>query len=378
LEAKLKKQLLTTTALVVAGALVASGSAFAKKKKATKPVWTLGGGWEMQLGIVDDNSKEVGDKGGVDVRNSAEIHFGVNHKLDNGIKIKGKVEMEGNTSTDQVDEAFFSISGSFGEIRVGSEDPVTDLMVASYAGSLATDVGNSTHIGVAQWHTTPTGFIKATGPEVDAGSGDAEKIAYFTPRIEGFQVAVGYMPNAQEDESGATPLNTAARHDGYAIAANYNTKIDKISIGVAAGYVTMKHVAGFNTPEKTQNDPAGVTAGIKVSSGGLKLAVGYGNKYNERGATTDNSAEVLSYGAQYKWGAHGVSIAYVDGETIGLNETAGEDKTELLNLAYSRTLGPGVAWRTNLAWADYEGEDTTITTDDADSFSVVTGLKLSF
>jgi len=61
-----------------------------------------------------------------------------------------------------------------------------------------------------------------------------------------------------------------------------------------------------------------------------------------------------------------------------VNETAGEDESELVNVAYARELGPGVSWRTNLMFADYDGEDATITTDDTDGWALITGLKLSF
>jgi len=250
LEGKLKKQLLTTTALAVAGALVmsgpifvmASGDAFAqaKKKKATKPVFTLGGGWETTFGFADQEAKVVGDKTGFDVHNSTEVYFQVNHLLDNGIRIKGRVELEGQQSGDQIDETWFAVSGAFGEVRIGSEDPVTDLMVGGYSGNKATGVGHNTNLSLDDWIAIPSGHTAGRTLDIDAGFGDAEKIAYFTPRIEGLQLGVSYMPNGAKDASSSIPNNSTSVHDGWALAANYTRKIDKIAIGVAVGYVTGK------------------------------------------------------------------------------------------------------------------------------------------
>jgi hypothetical protein len=140
----------------------------------------------------------------------------------------------------------------------------------------------------------------------------------------------------------------------------------------------MKNASDQNTPETNQNDPAGYTAGIRLKAHGATIAGSYSRTVNERGVLTDASSEVVSVGANYKWGANGVSIAWNSGEVVGVNEQAGEDETEFVNIAYSRTLGPGVAWRTNLMFADFEGEDTTVTTDDADSWALVTGIKIGF
>ena len=142
----MKKQLMTTTALVVAGVLATSGVALAQKK-ASKPSLRLGGWFEGGVGVVDDddngsNAPHIG----VDVFHDSEVHFKGSATLDNGIKIRTRVEIEGNTEGAATinDEAYINISGGFGQIRIGAEDGAGHLMTTGTLGHWATNAGQNT------------------------------------------------------------------------------------------------------------------------------------------------------------------------------------------------------------------------------------------
>ena len=140
----MKKQLLTSTALVAAGVMAVSGPALANG-----PKLSVGGSMTQIFGTGSDSAAfeaaqlAGGDDGrvGWDVHSDAEIHFNGSVTLDNGIRIRGRVELEGNslpdagiganvsnggaaagTSEDFIDEHWMRISGSFGELRLGSTD----------------------------------------------------------------------------------------------------------------------------------------------------------------------------------------------------------------------------------------------------------------
>ena len=156
----MKKQLMTTTALVAAGVLATVGAAQAK------PKMVVGGYFEAGIGAAD-NEEQLGSRVAVDVFQDSEVFFKGSVKLDNGIKIRTRVELEAqtgkgttsgaNNSNDIVDEAYMSISGKFGEIRVGSEDNAAHLMVTRRQGSWGTNVGQNTSFDVSNWVETPSG-----------------------------------------------------------------------------------------------------------------------------------------------------------------------------------------------------------------------------
>ena len=62
------------------------------------------------------------DFDGVDVSTNTEIFFLPKIVLDNGIQIGANIQLEGETSGDQIDESYVQIKGSFGEVNIGSEN----------------------------------------------------------------------------------------------------------------------------------------------------------------------------------------------------------------------------------------------------------------
>ena len=91
----MKKQLLSATALATAAMLGASGSAIAQK--ASKPTIAVGGYYNGGVRITD-NADAVGgrDTGGFASFNDSDIHFKMSGMLDNGIRIGGRWELEGD------------------------------------------------------------------------------------------------------------------------------------------------------------------------------------------------------------------------------------------------------------------------------------------
>ena len=115
----MKKVLLGTTALLGAG-LVASPAFAADGIKLG-----VGGFFKTayMVNFDDDGEGELGNERNTDgVFSDAEIHFDGSTVLDNGLEVGGHVELEGETATDQIDEAYVFFSGGFGEFRMGSQD----------------------------------------------------------------------------------------------------------------------------------------------------------------------------------------------------------------------------------------------------------------
>ena len=136
----------------------------------------------------------------------SEVHFNASTALDNGVKIKARVELEGETQADQIDETWMRISGSFGEFRFGEADKPVDTMVLGSAGHGAS-VGMNHRFHTGAIFTTP-GTVSITNNTSSDISGDAGGIQYYTPRVSGFQLGVSYTPDNNQD---AQPRQTPTR-----------------------------------------------------------------------------------------------------------------------------------------------------------------------
>lgn len=106
----MKYEFRATTAVAAVLALSAVAPAALAQEK---PKLTLGGFTTQDFGF-SENDGTSGFKDGFDQKSDTEVHFNFSTTLDNGLKISGRIELEGNTSSDQIDENFLRLSGSFG------------------------------------------------------------------------------------------------------------------------------------------------------------------------------------------------------------------------------------------------------------------------
>lgn len=375
----MKKQLLTTTALVAAGVLVTASTASAAQLK-------VGGYMEGIVGFSDDDRPFTagGDPGtGFDVQQDSEVHFKSSTTLDNGLKIRTRLELEGfsnapgaTTNGDEIDEAYVAVSGKWGEVRIGSEDNAAHLMVTPTSGSWATNVGQNLNFDVADWIAYPAGHKLDKTTRLEVGEGDAEKITYFTPRVAGFQAGISYMPSGDEDNQS---LSTATVDivNGWAVGTNYRGKFSKVGVGLAAGYAEAQPAQSASTV-LIKSDPKGWSASGKVSFSGVTLAAGYLRTINRDGtSTTDNGGTSLDLGAKYDFGKNHVSIGYVRNESEADRAVVGEDESDRMQVSYRRDLGAGIQYRLNLSYADYQGENAG-SADDNEGVAVHTSVRLSF
>ena len=151
---------LKLTAVSAAALMLASAPALAQSKSA-KPTLSLGGFYDQKLSITaQDNDQGLSDSG-VRVRNDVEVYFVGNATLDNGIKIYTRVELEGGTNAatqttdagnnvqsadntyDQIDEAFMTVSGSFGSIKAGMTDSAPKGMTTGLQGVWSQHAGEN-------------------------------------------------------------------------------------------------------------------------------------------------------------------------------------------------------------------------------------------
>ena len=239
----MRKTLLATTALAAAGAF-AAGTALADEM-AEKLSVGVSGYMEQWIGgasvdATDKDGKDLGD-GGVRQYSDSEIFFKGSLEADNGLKFSVKVELEANSSEgkeatprgDQIDESQATVSGGFGEIQIGSEDHAASLM--HYGNK---DVGVGLNCGDASFISGVSGCAGEGGLGLGTSGwligGDDQKISYFTPRMEGVQFGLSYIPDTDSEDSVTPALHND--HDAVAVGLNYMGGIGDTSVALSAGY----------------------------------------------------------------------------------------------------------------------------------------------
>jgi hypothetical protein len=354
----MKKQLMTTTALVAAGVIAVSGAALGASVKVSGNL----------SGIVSAASQDTKNYLGVGVWHDAEIHFTGSRTLDNGMKVKAKVEMEGQAGSVTHDEAHLTISGAFGSINVGANDNAADAMVGGSSGSGATNVGRNTGLHISKSIIKPSGHAASSGNTLDLGMSDANGISYMTPRVSGTQVGMSFTPSFAQTNNQV--LQTTSHNNGMAIAANYKGKMGGTSVTLAAGYMSAENKTS------TSADLSGVAMSVAVTMGKFTVAFGAGEEKNI-GTVSGSGIRYADYGIRFKANKKdSFSLGY---ETVAeaASATAGDDKTSQAMLSYARAMGPGVSGNINLMFANYEGE-VSGSSDDNDGFALQTEIKVKF
>ncbi len=375
----MKKHLLTSTALVAAGMMAVSAPAIAGSKSLV-----LKGDTRQLIGVGENDAAfdaANGERVGFDQQTDGEIHFVGSVTLDNGIKIKTNVQLEANSAAvdsgnDDIDEHWMRISGSFGEIRLGTMDDAAMAMTTGYLGTWGTAAGILPAFDITDWVTNPGTVSTSTVARVDSTS-DGNHISYFTPRTAGFQVGASFIPSTSEDDDNERALNTAGDSDGYSIGVNYVTKFGGAKVGAAFGYGTNK--------ESTVNrsDPEVYGVAFTVSSGPFKVNASYvdrDDQTNDNGVTTVAGQETFEVGLKYSAGGNAFSIGYQAAEASTSAGTAfdGDEHTAMV-VSYSRALMPGVSFLVSGIMADFNNGTVGAAANTSNKGTgIATGLKIRF
>ncbi len=380
----MKKQLLTTSAILTAVVLAAASSSALAQKKSSKPSATVNGyiaqGLQLRGG---GDTAAVGDTDGLDAFGDSEIHFNARGALDSGIKLHARVELESSSEDGHIDEQWLRIQGSFGQVIIGQEDSVGQLMTTGYVGSWVVGVGQNLCFDKAELVPTPSGFNHGGANfcvRLDGADSDDQKISYVTPRFSGFQVGASYARDLAANAADDTVNQDAAAGfiDYVAIAANFDRKFDNMRVAVAAGYNQADKPKGLAASKDTNS---WLVSG-RVDFGGFKIAGGFyqvNDQFDGNGVTTATSDDGSGFdvGVGYQAGPNAFGLAYFSGDNEGTVATAGDDEVDALWLTYKRDLGPGVSWRNTLAWVDWDDEGTAAANQN-DGYALSTMIQMVF
>jgi len=413
----MKKQLLSTSALVAAGMIAASGTAIAQTAPASQPIQvTVGGFMQQSLQYADQDDRVAtaaantsasvtGKTHKMNIVNDVEIWFQGKTTLANGISVALRVELEGNTSNDTIDESFMAIEGAFGRIELGSTDHAamkTKIGAPDLANrgpgftNQATMIGNTIQ--------NPTKSSGANGPFGSSWlrfmDNDSERVSYYTPRFEGFQLGLSYTPEISEDRGDVVKYESNNYKNSFSAGLNFTRSFGAFDTAAYAGYVT--HDAPDFANGATKKDPKAYGAGAQIAYAGFRLGGSYSkfkDGYVLSGASVSNATQVTGTGSTgqtdnvndgrafdlgltYTFGPAEVGATYWNGKNKASTSNAGDDKAKIYSISGRYTLGPGVQLLATGFHAKIEGEGTTLAggadADNNKATGILGGVVLSF
>lgn len=357
----MKKALLASSALVAAGALLTANEAVAQFEV------SVNGNAHQYFSIADN---DIDDIHPANQFSNVEVHFNFSQTLDNGIEIGGRVELEGETTGDTIDEQYLFVEGSFGTVVIGSENSAGYRMAigAPSVGGIGINSGTVSSVVV---NPGVGGLFRAPGGSTfnePFRSNDAFSITYFSPRFNGVQVGVSYIPHIGDQDSDALFNTETQPTDGVTGGINYVGSFGAVDVTVGG---TLLY---GSAPDAGGNeDYFGFTAGAEVGFAGFALGGGYAEATEGEIGAQSFEGRGFHVGATYETGPWGVGIQYFDGKTeqvVG----GGDDEYRVVQGSAQYALGPGVRATFDLGYADFEDE----TGADNDGVYGVLGLETNF
>jgi len=365
----MKKVLLGTSAIALAGAFATSANA---------AEWNVrvGGYYNAMVAYAETDlpAGMTADFDGVDVSTNTEIFFLPSITLDNGIKIGANIQLEAETSGDQIDESYVQIKGSFGEVLIGSENSAGYKM--TYAAPNAAIIGiNSPSTGDYIAWTGGAGdvFRGTLGTSyLEVGrNNDAKRITYFTPRMSGFQVGVSYAHDGAQDNFGPTDISTVSGTLGniFDVGANYVNSVGGVDVAVSTRWGTGSAGAA---------DPTVWSAGVNAGFGGFTVGGSFAES-NEHGAGAgEDDGTFYDFGVAYATGPWKASFTYAHGENgeplVGGIRTIDEVDQYLVGINYA--LAKGVKLNAFGAYVNFDAAAGPGA--DVEGFVIGTGIGLGF
>ncbi len=438
----MKKQLLASTALVAASLLVAGTEAYAQSAAFAQPgslppvtqsippngqaapaagpprfviqfrgfvtAW-VGGAWQDDVGATSVTGVSVtSGTGSTTPTNNARavtatVHSYSRLSLDAGINLDNGFNpgyfVEWDTSVNNNRQALvtrrayaYVNSARFGIIQIGDATASWGQMEYRepdiYRGHTAQWITSSV-LQHAVLNPSGSGFGSTLGGPDNGNLGSSRRtlIAYYTPRIEGFQIGAHFAPNVQQNntvQGSSIPLengtNAIARNE-WGIAGNFVRTFDPgIVVRVSAGYskAYAPDSAGFGSLSGQTGgtgvggggaapDPSFLFVGGAVGYAGFSVGGSYGRQRGGRitggpGVVTNSNLGAVGYpnnvvldgyawtlGATYQYGPWAVAVNYLRGYNSDCSTSAltagacgSRDRMTAIGVNGSYQLGPGV------------------------------------
>jgi predicted porin len=359
----MKKVLLGSTALVAAG-LIAGHAEAADGVKLS-----LGGYYRGVAGLMFDDFDGAAAGLEDDLRDyvfkqDVEVHFKGETTLDNGLTVGANIQLEGQTSGDQIDEVYAYFSGGWGELRFGDDDEAL-AQLCSITPSAASNFGPDSPF-FSFSNSGLTGYAGTNGTCYGTDS-DSTKLIYFSPNFGGFSFAMSFTPDNTQDTrntlSGAGTRfenNLGQNSDNLSVAANFNHDFNGVTLNVGGGATWSFDREGAPGVDETED----YQTYASVSFFGFTIGGAAEWRYNFGGDESDRM--VYGAGVTYNWDAWTVGLGWTHGDyevvqsgvnvgttTTPIITTSDVDQNQdIFALTAAYALGPGITVDGVVEWVD--------------------------
>jgi len=421
----MKKILFATTAL----GLLASGAA-----NASGPAVTVGGYADFQVGSGDQeglykhqtSAGAVASAAGADssiyardlhTRTDTNVHFKVDGKADNGLGYGAYIELNADTSANEsstsgqpAKRTYVYVESGFGRVETGATGDAGDALkvgaetFARATGGIAgdfskyVDLAAGTIAGGSKYLITP-GLPTATGLPGEENRGyaggtlnndthseraNANKISYYTPRIQGLQAGVSYTPDQGEhgNASGFVSSNAGGTKflDVWNAGINYQGQYDALTVAAAA---TGEWGSAKDTGAtiSTLDDLEAYSLGLNVSYAGFTVGGSWADA-PEIGLTKTfgSSMHYWTLGGAYEFGPFAASVTYFDSTVEhGTSATAPDAEFQNISIGADYKLAPGLMPYVEVSFFETDnGVADNASTVDNNGTVFIVGTQLTF
>ena len=355
----MKKYLLGTTALATAGLMAGMATDAAAGERIKVGI----NGYHQQWGVYADQDIDTDATPGgasnriktspVDQKHNSEVCFNGETTLDNGITFGLNVQLEANTSGDQIDESYLYVqSDSMGRLILGDENNAGYLLhVTAPNGGISIDSGDM--ISDDFWENTSGGdyFDTTLGTtNLRFNDNDSGKFTYISPRFAGFQLGASYIPQFEpgggDDNSSVYKSDIAGVRDedkqrnGVAVGANFTEDFGGFGVQASLGWLGAS---------STNNNLSAANAGAQFSYAGFSVGGAYVKAFSGTKTTDASGQEEEEFdgygwtaGGAYEIGPYKIGLTYQRGVNDGFSGGGGDFRLDQANISGTYQFGPGI------------------------------------
>ena len=331
---------------------------------AAGPIGLTVGGYYNTMFYMVDSDNDGTDYKDIALQEDAEIIFKGKGKINNGLTVGFQVQLEASSQGeddekgDQIDEHYIYVKGGFGKVEIGAENSAaykSQVTAPKFLGWKTYDNNFATWSKVAKYEK----------PLHDNYSGDANKINYYSPKLNGFQFVYAMTPSTGTGSGGAGAGST----DLYEEADGYD---DVTSMGVKySGRVAgLKLKVSYTTEEGTGSDgidDSEQAIGLSVSSGPWTIG---GHTFTAE-ENNEDVWDITTLGVSYKLNK-ATTLGFATHDQTDDSTASGDNDTTVTVFGGSTKIGAG----TTLTYSHEQ-----VSSDDAtkgDSTFTGVGLMLKF
>jgi len=330
----MRKLLLTTTALVAAGAI--SSAALADGP-------SISGNFKFSYDERDSGISVAGQSGD---RMYTEQNINLNwvNKTDSGLEISMHAALNsegaGGTETIGSEEQAIKIKGGFGTIQLGNDDGAGDQLTRTAHDIFGTP--DALHGDLPAFHRTGTdGNLADDNADLNHDIDDEANITYILPKMGGLTVGASYKDAGSGASENADETEVAAKFE------------------FTAGEVNGAIHYGQNSQDGANVGDTSLEAssmGIDVSMGNIRAVMAQA----QRDVSATVETEITDFGVSYKV-SDALSMAVVMTE---VSENTGGESLDVTSVGATYTIASGLTASLSYHDYDYKAGDSNETADD--------------